>query len=68
MFNVVRQSEIHKAEPMVSEPSALEVEMVIGELKKKINRQVFIGSQQKLLKRIAEQLALDPYNYHFYLE
>ena len=33
--NDVRQSDIHKVEPMVPEPSALEAEMFIGKLKKK---------------------------------
>jgi hypothetical protein len=32
--NDVRQADIHKVEPMVPEPSALEVEMAIGRLKK----------------------------------
>jgi len=32
--NDVRQTEIHTAEPLVPEPSALEVEMVIEKLKR----------------------------------
>jgi hypothetical protein len=35
VVNDVRQSEIHKGEAMVPEPSALEVEMAIGQLKEK---------------------------------
>jgi len=35
VVNDVKQSGIHKAEPMVPETSALEVEMAIGKLKKK---------------------------------
>jgi hypothetical protein len=34
----VRQTEIHAAEPLVSEPSAMEFEMVIGKLKRQITR------------------------------
>jgi len=33
--NDVKHTQIHKAEPVVPEPSVLEVEMAIGKLKKK---------------------------------
>jgi len=45
--NDVRQTEIHTVEPLVPEPSAFEVELAIGKLKKIANRQVLIKSQQK---------------------
>ena len=34
MFNYVRQTEIHTAEPLVSETGAFDVEMVIEKLKR----------------------------------
>ena len=34
----VRQTEIHTAEPLVPEPSAIEFEMAIGKLKRQITR------------------------------
>jgi len=43
--NDVRQAEIHTVESLVSEPSAFEVELVIGKLKN-TNHQVLIKSQQ----------------------
>ena len=51
LFNVhgvsdVRQRDIHKAEPLVPEPSTLEVEMAIEKLKGH-KSSVFIKSQQK---------------------
>jgi hypothetical protein len=36
--NDVRQIEVHMAEPLVSEPSAFEVKMAIGKLKRHITR------------------------------
>jgi hypothetical protein len=48
--NDVRQTEIHTAEPLVPEPSALEFEMAVGKLKTP-NHQVLIKSQQNCLKQ-----------------
>ena len=42
----VTQEEIHTAEPLVPEPSAFEVELVIEKLKKTTNHQVLIKSQR----------------------
>jgi len=38
VVNIVRQTEIQTAEPIVSEPSALDVEMAIGELRRPKSR------------------------------
>jgi hypothetical protein len=47
--NDVRQSDTHKVEPMVPELSALEIEMVIGKLKKKqIAR--YLSNPSKVIK------------------
>jgi len=43
--NDVRETELHIAEPLVPEPSALEVELAI-EKHKRYNHQVLIKSQQ----------------------
>ena len=47
--NDVRQSEIHTAEPLVSQPSVFEVELAIKK-SEVTNHQVLIKSQQNWLK------------------
>jgi hypothetical protein len=43
--NDVRQTEIHTAEPLVPKPSAFEVELGIGKLKKVTDHKVILKSQ-----------------------
>jgi hypothetical protein len=43
--NDVRQTELHTAEPLVPEPSAFDVDMAVGKLKKDTNHQVPIKLQ-----------------------
>jgi len=49
--NDVRQTEIHTAEPLVPEPSALEDEMATAKLKSHKSPSIDQKSQQKLLKQ-----------------
>ena len=44
--NDVRQTQLLTAEPLVPEPSAFDVEMAVGKLKKDTNHQVLIKFQQ----------------------
>jgi len=36
--NCVRQTDVHRAEPLVLEPIDLEVEIIIGKLKRSLNK------------------------------
>jgi hypothetical protein len=49
--NDVRQTEMLMAEPLVSEPSAFEVEMAVEKLKKTTHHQVLIKFQQNCLQQ-----------------
>ena len=55
--NDVRQTEIHTAEPLVTEPSASELELDIDNLKV-INHQVLIKYQQNRLKHDVRHIVL----------
>ena len=52
--NIVRQTEIQTAEPLVNEPNVLDVEMAIEELKVK-NHDLLIKFRQNCLKLELEQ-------------
>ena len=57
--NVTRQTGIHAAEPLVPEPSAFEVELVIEKLKShKSPGMVLIKYQQNCLKQGVRQFAV----------
>jgi hypothetical protein len=59
--NNVRQTKIHTAEPLVTEPSAFEVEMAT-ETSEGTNHQIFIQLQQNCFKQEEGQFPLKSKN------
>jgi len=67
-LNDVRQREIHTAEPLVPEPSAFEVELVIEKLKSHKSPGVD-QIPEELFKAMGKTIRYgDPKTYYFYLE
>ena len=64
--NDVRQTEIHRTEPLVSEPSATDIELAIEKLKSQKspgNDQI----QAQMIKAGGRTICCE-FNYYFYLE